>query len=380
MNNAKRNGEPVRKKNVSARQSHGFQNVDFEVIPLLPTGRGRHFLVLFQESALEAPPAPAEHPRNVRQVEQLKQELGATRQYLQSIIEEQEATNEELQSANEEILSSNEELQSINEELETAKEELQSTNEELTTVNEELQNRNSELSQINDDLNNLLSNVNIAIVMLGSDLRIRRFTPMAGRMLNLIPTDVGRPITDLRPGIDLPNLETLIREVLDNLAVKEQDVEDAQGRWYSMSIRPYRTFDSRIDGVVITLVDFDTIRSVQERSRANGEYLRSLLEMSGEAFAVLDRECRIRTVNRAFESLVGTPREHLENQLVDHAVEGGGELRRLFDPLLANGADNEQSVTLSVGGRPLRALARVHRSSAASGPEPLILRLRSVES
>src|SRR5262249_10887468 len=137
------------------------------------------------------------------QTEKLKQELATTKEYLQSIIEEQEATNEELKSANEEIQSSNEELQSTNEELETAKEELQSTNEELTTVNEELQNRNTELSLVNNDLSNLLSSIHIAIIMLGPDLRIRRYTPKAEKILNLIPTDIGRPITDIKPNINV---------------------------------------------------------------------------------------------------------------------------------------------------------------------------------
>ena len=132
------------------------------------------------------------------EIGRLQRELQTTKEYLQSIIEEQEATNEELKSANEEILSSNEELQSTNEELETAKEELQSTNEELVTVNEQLQNRNAELAQLNDDLANLLTSVNIPIVMLGSDRRIRRFTPLAEKLLNLLPGDVGRPIDDIR--------------------------------------------------------------------------------------------------------------------------------------------------------------------------------------
>src|SRR5262249_49677053 len=158
------------------------------------------------------------------------------REYLQSIIEEQRTTNEELRSANEEIQSSNEELQSINEELETAKEELQSTNEELTTVNEELQNRNDELSMVNNDLSNLLSSVNLAIVMLGNDLRIRRFTPMAEKVMNLIPGDVGRPITDIKPNLKLPDLRRLISGVIDSLEIQEEEVEDNQGRWFSMRV------------------------------------------------------------------------------------------------------------------------------------------------
>ena len=119
---------------------------------------------------------------------------------------------EELRSANEEILSSNEELQSTNEELETAKEELQSVNEELTTVNEQLQNRNVELNRLNDDLANFLGSGNVPMVVVGVDLRIRRFTPAAGKVLNLLPTDVGRPVGDLRPPVEVPDLEDVARE------------------------------------------------------------------------------------------------------------------------------------------------------------------------
>jgi two-component system, chemotaxis family, CheB/CheR fusion protein len=187
----------------------------------------------------------------------LQEELDATRSYLQSIVEEQRTAEEELRSANEEIHSSNEELQSINEEMETAKEELQSTNEELMTVNEELQNRNDELTQLNNDLNNLLSSVNIAIVMLGNDLRVRRFTPMAERVMNLIPADVGRRITDIKPNLRIPDLKRSISRVIDSLQTQEFEVEDTNGRWYSMRIRPYRTFDNKIDGVIIVLLDLD---------------------------------------------------------------------------------------------------------------------------
>src|SRR5262249_6768230 len=146
------------------------------------------------------------------QVHFLQRELAASREYLQSIIQELEAANEELQSANEEILSSNEELQSTNEELDTAKEELQSTNEELNTVNEELHGRNEELSHVNSDLVNLLGSVQIAIVIVSADLRIRRFTPMAEKVLNLIPADLDRQIGHINPNIEGANLEQLIAE------------------------------------------------------------------------------------------------------------------------------------------------------------------------
>jgi two-component system CheB/CheR fusion protein len=267
---AKRTGT-VRKEGVLVEHEGRLKSVNFEITPVRNTPGGeRFYLVVFEEN--ERPVPKASNARKVApekntgkttmpQVDlenkQLKEELDATREYLQSIIEEQRTTNEELRSANEEIQSSNEELQSINEELETAKEELQSTNEELTTVNDELRNRNDELSLLNSDLNNVLGSVNTPIIMLGNDLRIRRFTPMAERIMNLIPADVGRPITDIKPNVKIPDLKQIIARVLDSLEIQENQVEDNQGRWYSMKVRPYRSLDNRIDGVVIIFFDLD---------------------------------------------------------------------------------------------------------------------------
>ena len=266
----------VRKDGVLVQEDGGLKTVNFEISPIknIPGGE-RYYLVVFEEanrSIIEEPkknktqaPALKTGKREMSQLElenkRLKEELDASREYLQSIIEEQRTTNEELRSANEEIQSSNEELQSINEELETAKEELQSTNEELTTVNEELQNRNEELSKVNSDLSNLLSSVNIPIIMLGNDFRIRRFTPMAEKVMNLIPSDVGRPVTDVKPNVKTPDLRKAIQRTIDSLEIQEFRVEDHEGRWYSMRIRPYRTLDNKIDGVVIVLLDIDTRRA-----------------------------------------------------------------------------------------------------------------------
>src|SRR4029079_3083000 len=133
------------------------------------------------------------------------------------------------------------ELQSTNEELETAKEELQSSNEELTTLNEELQNRKLQLGQLANDVSNLLVGVNIPIVILGADRRIRRFTPSAGELLNLIPGDVGRPISNIAPNLDVSGVEDLITEVIEKGKIVEKDVRDPSGRWYSLRMRPYKT-------------------------------------------------------------------------------------------------------------------------------------------
>jgi two-component system CheB/CheR fusion protein len=240
--------------------------VRLEVIPFkVPPSGVRFFLVLFRDlsdgaTVLPQAPPPARPAATDEHVAQLHQELAALREYLQSVIEEQESTNEELKSANEEILSSNEELQSTNEELQTAKEEAQSANEELATVNDELRHRNTELARVNNDLLNLLSGVNIPIVMVSRDLRIRRFTPLAEKLFNLIPSDVGRPISDIKPGLEIHDLQERLNEVIDSLIPHESEVRDTAGHWYSIRIRPYVTFDNMIDGASIVLIDIDSIR------------------------------------------------------------------------------------------------------------------------
>jgi two-component system CheB/CheR fusion protein len=255
------------KLRIQAGANH-IKFVAFEVVPFgRLAGREDRYLILFEETR-----PPEEEPRRKtaaprrkrpdpaaleRDNEQLRHELQATQEYLQSILEEHEASDEELRSANEEILSANEELQSTNEELETAKEELQSTNEELSTLNEELHSRNSQLNQTMNDLLNVLGNVNIPIVMVGNDLRIRRFTPASEKLLNLIPTDVGRPITDIHFNIEIPGLRDLLHEVKHDLAPKTIELRDWNGRPYSLRLRPYRTEDNKIDGVVMVLVDVD---------------------------------------------------------------------------------------------------------------------------
>src|SRR5262249_55907027 len=150
-----------------------------------------------------------------------------------------------------------EELQSTNEELDTAKEELQSTNEELNTVNSELHSRNDELRRINSDLMNLLSNVEIAIVMVDGGMRIRRFTPMAERILNLIPTDVGRPINHIKPNIVCPDLESMIVQATEKVQLVNRNVQDGEGNWYALRIRPYRNAENRIDGAVLVIFEID---------------------------------------------------------------------------------------------------------------------------
>jgi two-component system CheB/CheR fusion protein len=241
-----------------------------------------------------------------RKLLSLEKELEATREYLRSVVEDQKTTTEELKAANEEVLSINEELQSANEELETAKEELQSTNEELTTLNEELQNRNAELGQLANDLSNLLVGANIPILILGSDLRIRRFTPMAETVLNLIPADVGRPFSQIASTLHVPDLPELLAQVIDHLAVIEREVQDQQGRWFTLRMRPCKTGDNKIDGVLIALLDIDVIkRSLIEVEEAK-QYAEAIVQTVPEPFLVLDSNLCVLTANEQFHSAFST--------------------------------------------------------------------------
>jgi two-component system CheB/CheR fusion protein len=232
---------------------------------------------------------------------------------MQTIIQDLEAANEELQSANEEILSSNEELQSTNEELDTAKEELQSTNEELNTVNEELNARNEELSHVNADLMNLLSAVPAAVVIVAADLRIRRFTPMAEQVLNLIPTDVGRPLGDIRPNVDAPDLEDLTREVIDTVTIKELEAQDRTGHHYSVRIRPYKDQENRIDGAVLAFTDTDEAR--RQSTVLNHQTLGSLISCITQRVMILDDQFKVLAVNDAALASLGVKsRRDVEGQ------------------------------------------------------------------
>jgi two-component system CheB/CheR fusion protein len=292
LSRARKEQVAAREPGLRVRSDGGWNPVDVLVMPLKPQADGAgSMLVLFEEpvQSLEArarqmdsdakaamAAIPDEGGGSEVEVGRLKQEVSATRDYLQSVIEQQEAVNEELQSANEEVQSANEELQSINEELETSKEEIQSANEELSTVNDELQSRNLELARSNNDLTNLISSVQMPMVMLGSDLRIRRLTPAAEKLLNLIPSDVGRPIADIKLALSIEDLEEIAGTVIETVTTHESEVQSRGGHWYLMRVRPYRTSENRIDGVVIVLVDIDSLKRAERSARESDERLASM--------------------------------------------------------------------------------------------------------
>jgi two-component system CheB/CheR fusion protein len=186
---------------------------------------------------------------------------------LQTTREDMQASQEELRSANEEMQSTNEEMQSTNEELTTSKEEMQSLNEELQTVNAELQVRVDELSRSNNDMKNLLNSTDIATLFLDKELKVRRFTIQAAKIIKLIPGDVGRPITDLASDLLYPELTADAHEVLQKLGFAEKPINSRDGRWFTVRIMPYRTLDDRIDGVVITFADITVAKTLEAQLR-----------------------------------------------------------------------------------------------------------------
>jgi two-component system CheB/CheR fusion protein len=306
LKKAEKSEKPIRKNNLRISSDNQRTLFAVEIIPLNIQELSRYYLVLFDDkSSTAANRKPSRiqkslNPDKRSEIQHLQEELVTTREYLQSIIRDQESSNEELQAANEEVLSSNEELQSTNEELETAKEELQSANEELTTVNDELSNRNNQLVQVNNDLSNLLASVNIPIIMVGNDLCIRRFTPMVERVLNIIPTDIGRPITDIKPNIEVPDLQKLITDAINTVRTVERDVQDRSGHWYSLRIRPYRTADNKVDGAVLILVDIGILRQKVPLPSEGPESCHVSLDSLKQAILILDSHFQIESFNDSF--------------------------------------------------------------------------------
>jgi two-component system CheB/CheR fusion protein len=300
---AKREREPVRTKGVEVEVERGAASstCDIVVVPFAvpPEAKEQLFAVLFEgvagrqsASKLQRTARRSTAGAGRRRVPRLERELEATQQYLHSLIDERERTNDDLNAANEELVSGNEELQSMNEELETAKEELQSTNEELTTVNDELNTRNQEVREINSDLMNILSTVDVPILILDRERRIRRFTPKARTILNVLPTDLGRPLEDIKSNLQLNSLDEQISEVIETNQMHESEVQDRSGCWYRMQIRPYKTVENKIDGATLSLIDIDALKHhVNEAVRARGEAERANLAKD-EFLATLSHEIR----------------------------------------------------------------------------------------
>ena len=243
----------------------GTQVVDVSVQAIdKPKALLGQVLIVFKDVA--TPPARRKSRKTVDAeiTDALTQELQQTREALQVTHEEMQTSVEELKSSNEELQSTNEELQSSNEELTTSKEELQSLNEELQTVNAELQSKVEDLVWVKNDMSNLINSTEIATVFLDIAMKVRRFTPHIENIFKLIPSDIGRPLSDINCDLDYPPLMSEAQEVLRTLVFKEGKASTRDGRWYRMRIMPYRTQDNVIDGVVITFMDISEFKQHEE--------------------------------------------------------------------------------------------------------------------
>jgi two-component system CheB/CheR fusion protein len=369
IDKAKKQSKTVRRENVRVQQNGEARMVNVEVIPLKNV-RERCFLILFEEAEeshgsklrerrRERPSSPSLRPVKSSAVSrhnaELERELAETRDYLQSLQEQHEASSEELQSSNEEVQSANEELQSINEELETTKEELESTNEELITVNEETAHRNTELSRLNSDLINLQTSTHLGILLLGRDLTIRRFSVQAEKQFNLLASDVGRPIRSIRHNFVSLNeghvsresqslvtsaatpgradLEALLSEVIDSVREREREVQDEDGRWFSLRARPYFTVDNKVDGAVLVVVDITDlkrtereIKAARDRAEAASTRLQDALgELEHFSYTITHD---MRAPLRAMQGFAGMVLSDSGNQLTDA---GADCLRRIIN-------------------------------------------------
>ena len=302
----------VQCQNIRVKTNGHHSLVNFSVSPVASAPAGALdsplFLVILevasepltQINAVPALPAAAQvgsHDGDANaKIAELSAELQAKEEYLHAANEELETSNEELKSSNEEMQSVNEELQSTNEELETSKEEMQSINEELATVNTELQTKVTDFSRANNDMNNLLAGSGIGTIFVDFNLRILRFTPAATGMINLIQSDVGRPVSHIVSNlVGYDRLVADVQEVLNTLIPKEIDVQTPEPKNYTMRILPYRTLDNVIEGAVITFVDITEIVRTREALHKANELLRLAVVVrdAHDAITVQDLEGRI---------------------------------------------------------------------------------------
>lgn len=328
---ARLQGAQVRETGLRLRDAGEVRNVDLRVVPMRdPNGNEQCFLVLFDQPdrntsgrQVRRKQKPSKKAKTVdEEVQRMAEELRGTRDYLQSIIESQEAATEELRSANEEA-------QATNEELDTAKEELQASNEELNTVNDELRSRNLEQSTLNSDLRKLLESINVPLVMVGRNLQIRWFTPPMETLLNLLPTDQGRPITDLHSAA-IPNFRELLVAALAGEHSQNIEIRSPTGRWLSLRILPYRGTGNRIEGAIATLIDIDDVKRARDFAEA-------VVGVVREPVLVLDAGLRVRTANHAFYQTFQLEPRDTEGRLIYEIGSGQWnipKLRQLLEEVL----------------------------------------------
>jgi two-component system CheB/CheR fusion protein len=309
MFQAIQSGKSVETRRISMERGGRVFFVNITARPFFDVNTSTDFvLVLFHriEQTTEEQIANSEGVQQDAILSGLEEELLRAKAQLQDTIEHSETSNEELKASNEELQAINEELRSATEELETSKEELQSVNEELVTVNYELKSKVEETGKVNDDLQNLIASTNIATIFVDRGMRIKRFTPHAADLFNLLPGDVGRPLHDITHKLEYPELPADASASFETLRAVEREVRSNDGRWFIARLLPYRTVQDRIDGAVLTFVDITGRRQAEEQMRRNEERMR-LVAASTKDYAILTMDCdgRITSFNSGAERIFG---------------------------------------------------------------------------
>ncbi|MDR3501260.1 MAG: CheR family methyltransferase [Legionella sp.] len=305
--------------NLQIKENDVLKYINIKIRPINKNTLSSQLLLIILEDPSPAIKEKIEPKGKDKKVTLLEQELKYTKENLQTTIEELETSNEELKSSNEELQSTNEELQSTNEEIETSKEELQSLNEELSTVNTELENRIELLSSANDDIKNLLDNTELATIFLDKNLCIKRFTPKATEIINLISTDVGRPVSHIVSNLRYEKLVEDARTVLQTLEPISKEGIDKQGHWYVIRIIPYRTVSGHIEGVVITFLNIHSQKKAENKLctlenelQIIKEFNTTLLNALPSSAIILNIDAKIIMANTSFLAQFNVSNEEIE--------------------------------------------------------------------
>lgn len=306
--------EPVVLRNLKVGSNGSTQSVNIVIQRIeMPESLKGAIIIVFND----VPDMPANISRSKDDANDLmnltesefEKQLQQAHEERQSLIEEMQASHEELKSANEELQSSNEELQSTNEELTSSKEEMQSLNEELQTVNAELQIKVDDFIRVDNDMKNLLNSTDVATLFLDKELKIRRYTNQATTIFKFIKSDIGRPFTDQVSDLMYPEMADDAREVLRTLIFKEIQIQGKDGQWFSIRIMPYRTFDDRIDGLVITFINITELKKVEEKLDETEQVQRLLFSASNNVLVKLSTDWKILEFNTEAEKFFGTKRK-----------------------------------------------------------------------
>ncbi|MBI1246232.1 PAS domain-containing protein [bacterium] len=333
------NGVTVIRDNVQVKTNGDFSAIRFSVSKIQEhTSLNGLYLVTFEIR----PPKPSDNSieeadgqqnRRSSRLHELEKELRLIKESHEKTLEELEVSNEELKSMNEELQSTNEEFQSTNEELETSKEEMQSLNEELSTVNTELQSKVEALAQANDDMQNLLNSTEIATLFLDNELNINRFTEQTQKLIKLRNTDVGRPISDISSSLNYGNLVADCREVLSTLNAHEQEVCSDSGIWYLMRIRPYRTAENLIEGLVITFVNIQRLKDA-ELSAEMGSVFEQIVTTVREPLVIIDNKLEIILATKSFCSMLHVSQKTVSGAKLTEVFRGIEDKQQLTEVLL----------------------------------------------